>query len=100
MSERREITMRAPCPKCGCVTGYVERKANNDIVRCTGCDAFCYCAPRAELGLPSEAPKPIKIQSKYSGRCLHCGDRYAVGDTVWWTRGVRGAQCLECGGKA
>lgn len=89
--------MRAPCKECGALEGRIERKANNDVVRCARCDKYAYCAPRTETGLPVEAPKPLKLNSKYDGRCTGCGIWYRVGDPVWWTRGVQGARCLKCG---
>jgi DNA-directed RNA polymerase subunit RPC12/RpoP len=100
MTEPREITMRAPCAKCGGADGRVERKANNDVVRCARCDAFAYCAPRAELGLPQEPAKSKRIVSMYRGQCTSCDRRVSVGDPVWWTRGVQGVRCLDCGGNA
>lgn len=43
--------------------------------------------------------KPIRLASKYTGRCRKCGAAYEEGDPIFWTRGVKGAECVECGGK-
>lgn len=97
MDEAKPYRMRAPCLGCGALDGRIERKANNDVVRCARCDRFAYCAPRSETGLPVDAPKPLKLSSKFDGRCTGCGVWYRVGDSIWWTRGVHGACCETCG---
>lgn len=48
----RDYPMRTPCVRCGCKLGVITRKRGQDVVRCQGCDAYQYCAPRSETGLP------------------------------------------------
>ena len=36
----------------------------------------------------ADAPRWIPIVSRYDGRCKTCHDRYAVGERVFWRRGV------------
>jgi hypothetical protein len=90
-------TMRAPCKECGGLEGRIERKSNQDVVRCARCDRYAYCAPRTETGLPVEPPKPLRLSSKFNGQCTACRASYHVGDPIWWTCGVQGARCDRCG---
>jgi hypothetical protein len=42
---------------------------------------------------------PQKLASKYSGACKSCGERYGVGDLIYWKRDV-GVTHQKCGTKA
>jgi hypothetical protein len=42
---------------------------------------------------------PQKLASKYSGACKACGERYGVGDLIYWKRDV-GVTHQKCGTKA
>src|SRR5262245_58830742 len=47
----------------------------------------------AQRAAPSrEMRTPIELESKYPGRCKHCGRRYRVGDTIQWQKGI-GSWC-------
>jgi 5-methylcytosine-specific restriction endonuclease McrA len=48
--DRERFTMRKPCPKCGGTLGLLREVNGQDTVRCLGCNAYCYCAPRTETG--------------------------------------------------
>ena len=50
MNNKQIIKTRMPCKKCGHMEGFIERKANNDVVRCCKCTTFIYNAPRSETG--------------------------------------------------
>lgn len=54
--------------------------------------------PLAEPG--AVAARPVRLKSKYEGSCAACSAPIAVGDTIWWTRGVQGIECAECGGES
>jgi len=43
-----------------------------------------------------KADKPVRLASKYPGRCKGCGKGYATGDTIYWRRG-HGTCCDKCG---
>jgi hypothetical protein len=52
------------------------------------------------LADPDEvAAKPVRMRARYEGSCAVCGAPIAVDDAVWWTRGVQGVECGECGSK-
>jgi len=45
------------------------------------------------------AARPVKLRCRSEGYCAACGDPVAVGDEIWWTRGVSGIECMDCGGR-
>lgn len=36
------------------------------------------------------------IRSQYAGKCNRCGASYAIGDSVYWVKGIKAATCLSC----
>lgn len=48
--DRERFTMRTPCKQCNGVIGRLIEVNGQDTVRCLGCNAYCYCAPRTETG--------------------------------------------------
>lgn len=42
--------MRAPCPDCGILDGYLRTKGGQDLVSCINCGRYCYAAPKTETG--------------------------------------------------
>lgn len=42
--------MRSPCQACGDTIGYVKEANGQEVVRCTTCDSYACCRPRAESG--------------------------------------------------
>lgn len=38
------------------------------------------------------------IRSKYPGKCRKCGKTHSPGDRVYWTRGIKGVECISCSG--
>jgi hypothetical protein len=90
--------LRVPCQDCGCTVGRLRLVGGQYTVRCADCDRFAFNAPRAELGLPSEAPKAVVITSKYPGSCKVCGERHVSGERVAWVPKTKGVSCLKCHG--
>lgn len=89
------VDLRRTCD-CGGKVGRIKLVGNQLTVRCEDCDAFHFNCPRAALGLPS-APKPlIEVSAKWAGRCRVCSTPHAVGQTVLWTKDVKGVLCLGC----
>jgi hypothetical protein len=80
--------MRSPCPKCGNTGGRIEERGSQDVVRCIACDAYCYCAPKAETGKPQrhvrsrEAISPKQrariIVVRANARCEICGKAHTA----------------------
>lgn len=44
--------------------------------------------------------RPVKLTAKREGSCAECSDPIAVGDKIYWTRGVQGVECSDCGGRS
>ena len=44
--------------------------------------------------------KPIRLRSKFNGKCKNCNSSYSAGDFVMWTPGQKGAECTKCSGAA
>lgn len=46
-----------------------------------------------------EAPPgtPIAMESKFSGKCHQCQERYQIGDDIFWLSGTKNALCHDCG---
>ncbi len=75
--------MRSPCKKCGHDIGFVTEQGSQDVVRCSSCDAYCYCAPRVETGKATRtvAKRPginPKMRARIlvvraNGKCEICG---------------------------
>lgn len=42
--------------------------------------------------------KPIRLRSKFNGKCKNCNSSYSAGDFVMWTPGTKGAECNSCSG--
>jgi len=92
------FTLRQPCQDCACVVGRLRLVGGQHTVRCANCDRFAFNAPKAELGLPNEAPKPVVITSKFPGSCKECGERHVSGERVSWIPKTKGVTCLKCAG--
>ncbi len=75
--------MREPCPDCGHPIGRIVTKSGQDTVRCSGCDRYCYCAPKTETGRSARSlssthngikPKQrARILARDGWRCQMCG---------------------------
>jgi hypothetical protein len=70
------------CLGCGCTTSTITTKNGQDVVRCSNCDSYIYCAPKAETGratrsvstVPDIKPKQRdRIISRAQIRCERCG---------------------------
>lgn len=73
--------MREVCRRCGEKRGYIETKSGQDVVYCLACDAYAYCAPRAETGKPQRSvrtrpdikPKQrVRVLIRDGNRCVLC----------------------------
>lgn len=74
--------MRAPCRSCGATAKRIEWNRNGqDVVRCSTCDAYAYCAPRSETGRPQRTVQTrldlrprqrARIFSRDLARCVLC----------------------------
>lgn len=83
--DRERFEMRKPCPKCESTLGRIREVNGQDTVRCIGCNAHCYNAPRVETGREQrslttihEAIKPkqrARIIERATARCEVCGNR-------------------------
>lgn len=64
--------MRKPCAVCGCPTGRIETKGQQDCVFCSECGKFQYNAPRTETGKETRAVTTIHngISPKQRARIL------------------------------
>lgn len=47
--------MREPCGHCGSTAGTLNKTNGQNVVRCTTCDTYAYCAPKYETGEATEA---------------------------------------------
>lgn len=56
------ISMRAPCTRCGSPGGYISLRNNQQCVFCSSCHLFAYNAPKIETG-----QKPRSISSLHEG---------------------------------
>jgi 5-methylcytosine-specific restriction endonuclease McrA len=67
-----QFTMREPCKRCGAITGRILEKNGQDTVRCLGCNAYCYCAPRTETGREQRSVSTIHngVKPKLRARIL------------------------------
>lgn len=50
MSALQDITMRAACKHCDCVSGRIETRSGQDCVFCGNCGRWQYNAPKTETG--------------------------------------------------
>ncbi len=73
--------LRKPCP-CSSGEGYIREQNGQQVVYCTRCHRYQYCAPKSETGLPqrSVSTRPVlkpkhraRILERDSGRCVVCG---------------------------
>lgn len=72
--------MRKPCV-CGSSEGYLLTRSGQDVIRCSQCDSYQYCAPRTETGREvrslrtRDTIKPSKrarILLRDNGTCVIC----------------------------
>lgn len=84
--DRSDFEMRSPC-RCGHSRGRIVEKSGQDTVRCLACNAYCYCAPRAETGRDVRRVKtrngipPWKkaaVILRDGNRCVLCKDDDAI----------------------
>lgn len=83
--DRERFTMRTPCKQCSGTLGTIIDKNGQDTVRCLGCNAHCYNAPRVETGRAvrsvtsvHDAIKPkqrARVLMRAAAKCEVCGDR-------------------------
>lgn len=73
--------MSRPCPECEGFTGELRPVNGANNVYCVPCDAYVYCAPKAETD-PTADPKVrknikprqrVRILLRDNGRCVLCG---------------------------
>lgn len=50
MTAIEAFPMREKCGQCGCPDGVSEDRNGQDVVRCSWCNTYAYCRPRAESG--------------------------------------------------
>jgi 5-methylcytosine-specific restriction endonuclease McrA len=76
------MEMREHCKKCGGTDGYIVTKGGQDVVFCTPCSRYVYCAPRVETGrdVRSISTRPnlkpsvrYRILDEFGYICLICG---------------------------
>jgi 5-methylcytosine-specific restriction endonuclease McrA len=48
----KSISLREPCPDCGCVNGTITTKNGQDVTYCTDCGRYRFNATRSETGRP------------------------------------------------
>lgn len=81
-----EFEMRKPCV-CGGTMGYSVDKSGQEVVRCAGCDAWCYNRPKAESGRTQRSVrsrpeiKPsqrYRILEQYGHACVSCGSAEGI----------------------
>lgn len=89
------VNLRAKC-SCGSTVGRVELRGGQYVVNCADCSAYAFCAPKALLGIPNEAPKPVRIASRYDGKCKRCRGEFEMGNWVFFTPGEKGVVCSSC----
>ncbi len=89
------VALRSRCG-CGCNVGRVGLVGGQLTVRCADCNKFAFNAPQASLGLPLAAPKPVRLASRYAGRCRDCGAEHEQGNWVFWIPKTQGVMCPKC----
>lgn len=55
--------------------------------------------PQSRTGQAGKPGPGRLISSQYAGRCRTCGAGHTVGASVYYTPGVKGVECRQCGGK-
>lgn len=78
------VSLSAAC-KCLCPVGRIELRKGRYAVSCADCGTFL-----------REHKPPVKLDSRYAGKCRACKVEHRIGDYVWWTPGTPGVQCKRC----
>lgn len=98
--DRSRFVMRAPC-RCGLELGTIVEVNGQDTVRCLGCNAFQYNAPRTETGRAVRSSTTVhngirphvrsRILERDGYRCLcgHAGGVLHVGHMISVAAGLQ-----------
>jgi 5-methylcytosine-specific restriction endonuclease McrA len=113
--------LRKPC-LCSAETGYIREQSGQQVVYCTLCHRYQYCAPKAETGLPQRSvrnrpelkpSKRARIIDRDNGACVGChradvilhvghllsvedGRRLGASEDEIWSDENLAAMCEEC----
>jgi 5-methylcytosine-specific restriction endonuclease McrA len=116
------MALRKPCVQCGQEIGYIQARNGQQVVYCSACDRYQYCAPKSETGLPqrSVSNRPLikpsqraRIIDRDNGTCAVCnradgvmhighllsvddGRKVGATDEELWSDENLAVMCEEC----